>query len=175
MIYDQSAWTMITVFTSFLFYSYYRHPLKVLCCFYILSSLLFVLKPLLGFEEPIVHAWFTFKIAAIVGMYCAEVVAEEMNKAYALIHLGTILFACSFGFHSFGGWIVYPLVFILMAAVSGYKRICAWSIPSLLIITLVSQYVYGVPFVSLCVPISMLLPFAFVCDLFPKDLSFDMV
>ena len=161
------------VFTSFLFYSYYRHPLRVLCCFYILSSLLFVLKPLLVFEEPIVHAWFTFKIAAIIGMYCSEVVAEKVNQDYALIHLGTILFACTFGFHSFAGWIVYPVVFILMAAVSGYRRMAVWAVPSLLITSLVSQYVYGVPFVGLCVPIAMLLPFAFLCELFPYDIPLD--
>lgn len=172
---DESAWTMIMVFTSFLFYSYYRHPLRVLCGFYILSSLLFVLKPVLGVEEPVVHAWFTFKVAAIIGMYCAEVVAEKVNQEYLLIHFATILFACTFGFHSFAGWIVYPIVFILMALVSGYRRVCIWALPSLLLTTLLSQYVYGVPFVGLCVPIAMLLPFAFLCELFPYDIPLDKV
>jgi len=165
---DDSPYTMCTIFIAFLLYSYHPKPFRILCAYYVLFSSLF----LVGLEVPCVNAWVTYPIAVGLGMAIAEVVKEEVHPPYFYPHIVVVVF----GTIPLGlTWIIFPLIFATMATISGYKRISAYSIPTLVMTSVISTQVGAAPLVALCCSACMLLPFAFLCPLFPKEIPFNEV
>ena len=165
---DDSPYTMCYIFLAFLIYSYYKKPYRILCGFYILSSLFF----LVGVHEPEVQAWITYKIAVGLGMMIGEVVKQEVTPSYAYAHIVVVVF----GILPLGPtYIIFPLLFSAMATISGYKRMSLYAITSLTLISVLSVYVGAAPLMALCISVVGLMPFVFFCELFPKDVPFDEV
>lgn len=165
---DDSPYTMCTIFIAFLLYSYYPKPFRILSAYYILFSHLF----LVGLKMSCVHAWVTYPIAVGLGMAIAEVVKEEVHLPYFYPHTAVVLF----GVIPLGPtYILFPMIFAAMAIISSYRRMSAYSIPTLVVISVVSTQVGAAPLVALCCSACMLLPFAFLCPLFPKEIPFNEV
>ena len=163
---DETPYTMCVIFTSFLLYSYHSRPSYILSVFYIFLSHLF----LVGLYIPEVHAWITYPIAVGLGMAVGEVVKEEVHLPYFWPHIVVV----TFGTLPLGPtWILFPLIFIAMSTISGYKRMSLYSAITLIITSVVSTQIGAAPLVALCTAAFGLLPFAFLCPLFPKDVPFD--
>ena len=159
---------MILIFISFLTYSYHPKPFVILSAYYTTTSHLF----LVGLDIPLVHAWITFPIAVGLGICIGEVVKEETRKSFYLAHLVAIIFST---IPLAPTWIIFPTMFCAMAAICGYKRILAYAIPTLLITSIVSTQIGCAPVVSICTSALGLVPFAFLCELFPHEVPFDVV
>ena len=166
---DTSPWCMYFIYVSFLVYSYIRKPWRILCGFYLLSSALFILRPVIP-SEPVVHAWFTYKICVVIGMACAEIIRVETKKIYMFTHIGTVMFSCFFVYDKVAGWVVMPLIYILMSLLSGYTKMTLFCGPTMVLTSIVSSQLKGVPFITVCMPIIGLFPFYYFFDLFPEDL-----
>jgi len=171
---DTSPWCMYFLYVSFLMYSYVRKRWRILCMFYLLSSALFILRPLIP-SEPIVHAWFTYKVCVVIGMACAEIIRVKTKADYMFIHVGTVIFSCFFVYDKVAGWIVMPLIYILMSLLSGYKKMTLFCGPTMILISMVSAQIKGVPFITMCTPIIGLLPFYYFFDLFPETHEYSVV
>lgn len=168
LVKDDNPYTMCIIFIAFLLYSYHPKPFHILSGYYVLFSHLF----LVGVEVPCVHAWITFPVAVGVGMAIAEVVKEEVHLPYFYPHIVVVIF----GTIPLGPtWILFPMIFAAMATISGYKRMSAYSILTLVVTSVVSTQVGAAPLVALCCSACMLLPFAFLCPLFPKEIAFNEV
>ena len=158
---------MALIFTSCLLYSYYHKPFQILAGYYVLSSFAF----LVGFRQE-VHLLVTYPIAAGFGMCVGAVVSEEVNPSYVYPHLGVVLF----GLTPVGPtWVIFPLLYCAMAAAAGYKRLSAYSIPTLIVTCIISTQIGAAPLVALCCCAIMIVPFAILFPLFPKDVPFDVV
>jgi len=168
LVTDDSPYTMCIIFIAFLLYSYHPNPFRIVSGYYVLFSHLF----LLGLDVPRVHAWVMYPIAVGVGMAIAEVVKEDAHPPYFWPHIVVVIF----GVIPLGPtWILFPMIFAAMATISGYKRMSAYSIPTLVLTSVISTQVGAAPLVALCCSACMLLPFAFLCPLFPKEIPFDEV
>ena len=159
---------MCIIFIAFLLYSYYPKPFHILSGYYVFFSHLF----LIGLGVSCVHAWVTYPIAVGLGMAIAEVVKEEVYMPYFYPHIVVVVFAV---IPLAPTYILFPMIFAAMATISGYRRMSAYSIPTLLVTSVVSTQVGAAPLVALCCSAFMLLPFAFLCPLFPKEVPFDVV
>ena len=166
---DDSPYTMCILFIAFLLYSYYHKPFHILCSYYILFSHLF----LIGIEIPGVNAWVIYPIAVGLGMAVGEVVQEEVHSPYFWPHIIVVTFSVL----PLGPtWVLFPMIFVAMSTISGYKRMSLYSAITLIITSVVSTQIGAAPLVALCTAAFGLLPFAFLCPLFPKDVPFnDMV
>lgn len=168
LITDKTPYTMALIFISMLVYSYKPKPFRILCGYYLCFSFLF----LSGLHIADVNAWVTFPIAVALGMAIGEVVKQEVNPAYFYPHITVVLF----GLAPLGPtWILFPLIFSAMCAISGYKRMFAYSVPTLVLTSVLSTQIGAAPLVALCCSACMLLPFALLCELFPKDIPFEPV
>ena len=165
---DNSPVCMYIVFLSFVIYSYVQFPWRIMCIFYMVSSLLFIMRPI-GVIEPDVHAWFTYKVAVIIGMSCAEVVKEETKKSYMYTHIGVILFSFMFAYDKIAGWIVMPMLFVIMSVLSGYKKMTSFATPVLILSSILCSKLPAAPLISICLPVVGLVPFQFVYDVFPEE------
>jgi hypothetical protein len=167
LITDATPYTMALIFISMLLYSYKPTPCRILCGYYLCFSFLF----LSGLHLD-VNAWVSFPIAVALGMAIGEVVKQEVNPAYFYPHITVVLF----GLAPLGPtWILFPLIFSAMCAISGYKRMFAYSVPTLILTSVLSTQIGAAPLVALCCSACMLLPFALLCELFPKDIPFEPV
>ena len=165
---DDSPYTMCLLFIAFLLYSYYHKPFHILCGYYILFSNLF----LIDIDIPEVNAWIIYPIAVGLGMAIGEVVKQEVHLPYFWPHIAVV----TFGTLPLGPtWILFPMIFIAMSSISGYKRMSLYSAITLIITSVVSTQIGAAPLVALCTAAFGLLPFAFLCPLFPKDVPFDVV
>lgn len=149
-------------------HSYYPKPFRISCGYYVLMSFLF----LIGVEIPRVCAWVIYPIAVALGMCIAEVVKEEVHLPYFWPHLIVVLF----GAIPLGPiWILFPLIYSIMTIISGYKRMSAYSIPTLILSSVISTQIGAAPLVAFSCSVCMLLPFAIFCPLFPKEIPFVVV
>lgn len=165
---DNTPYTMALIFISMLLYSYKPKLFRIISGYYLVMSHMF----LVGLEVVDVHAWITYPIAIVLGMCIGEVVMEEVHMPYFYPHIIVVLF----GLLPLGPtWIIFPLIFSAMTGISGYKRMSAYSIPTLILTSVISTQIGAAPLVALCCSASMLLPFALLCPLFPKDVPFDPV
>ena len=165
---DDTPYTMFILFVAFLLYSYHNKPFHIICCYYVLFSHLF----LIGVEIPDVNAWIIYPIAVGLGMAVGEVVKEEVHSPYFWPHIVVVIF----GTLSLGPtWILFPMIYIAMGTISGYKRMSLYSTITLVITSVVSTQIGAAPLVALCTAAFGLLPFAFLCPLFPKEVPFDVV
>lgn len=165
---DETPNTMCILFIAFLVYSYYNKPFHILCGYYILFSHLF----LIGIEVSGVNAWIIYPIAVGLGMAVGEVVKEDVHFPYRLPHIIVVVF----GVIPLGiTWGLFPVIFVTMTLISGYKRMAAYSAPTLAITAVISTQIGAAPLVALCTAAFGLLPFAVLCPLFPKEIPFDEV
>lgn len=168
LILDDTPYTMCLIFIAFLLYSYHPKPFRIICAYYVFFSHLF----LVGLDVSSVHAWITYPIAVGLGMAIAEVVKEEIHPPYFWPHIVVVVF----GVIPLGPtWIIFPLIFAAMATISGYRRMSVYTIPTLIVISVVSTQIGSAPLVALCGSACMLLPFGFACPLFPKEVPYSVV
>ena len=165
---DYSPQTAGLVFISMLLYSYYRLPYKIMSAYYACYSLTF----LLDIDIAAVNGLIAFPIAVWLGICIGEVVSEDVTARYFPLHLvGALLSLAPVD----ATWILFPVLFCASALVCGYKRMLAYAFPTLLIIGVITSQIAFAPLVALCSSVVMLLPFALVCPLFPKEIPFEMV
>lgn len=156
--------TIKYIFIAFLLNSYFRKPYKILCCFYVLSSFCFIFELVNNVENFV-----TSKLGVVLGMCVSEVVQEKVRSSYLLTHVGVVSFGALLP-AQYGGEIVFPLLFCLMALVSGYKRMVMYSVPTLICATAISWQIGFAAPVALCSAALGLIPFAFCCELFPDEI-----
>ena len=163
LVSDGDPWVMYRVFLAGLLYMYIPDTWRVLCISYVTSSLCFILSlGIVPMRGSAVHHLFLYPVAVMIGVFVSRAVAETPSEEPTLHILSVLPWVCLGFYGPLGYAFAIPYIIPLLIA-----RMYRWAVVSVVSMALNSALIpLHSPFVSLVVPVIVLLGYSRFADIY---------
>ena len=164
LVSDADPWVMYRVFVAGLLYIYIPDTYRILAFSYMLSSLSFVLSfGLVFMQGSMVHHFFTYPVAVLVGTFVSQAVGEKPCE-YPTLHVASTLFLAAAGFYGPLGYPLFMIPYVVLLLIAGMRR---WAFVSGASMVLTGAMIpLHSPLVSLSAPVVVLFVYGWFEDIY---------